>query len=120
MPIALEPGQQFSIVLDCDSSKPKEIQPTFFCRSQSMRGQIRISKTLDLLKPEIETEDLFRKTVDAIGDCLIGWKNMGGLEYSKEALFDVLSYSEARELLNKVMFNRHMDLDEKKSSESSL
>lgn len=117
MPLSLEPDQQFPVVLDSDALKPKESQPTFFCKSQSMRGQLRLGKVFDLYtdNPDIELEDLFLKTVDALAGVVIGWKNMGGIEYSKDALIDVLSWSEARELLQKVMYNRHMTFDEKKS-----
>lgn len=119
MPIALEPGQQFPIVLDSDAEKPKESQPTFFAKSQAMRGQLKVANVLDLYteNPDITAEELFSKTVDVLADVLIGWKNMCGIEYSKDALADVLNYSEARELLRKVMHNQYLSHDEKKSSE---
>jgi len=119
MPIALEPGQQFAIVLDSDAAKPKESQPTFFAKSQAMRGQLKVGQVLDLYteNPDITIDELFSKTIDALSDVLIGWKNMSGIEYSKESLADVLSYTEARELLRKVMHNQYLSHDEKKSSE---
>lgn len=117
MPLSLEPGQQFPIVLDSDADKPKESQPTFFCKSQAMRGQLKLGKVFDLYtdNPDIELEDLFQKTVDALSEVIVGWKNMGDREYSRDALMDILSWSEARELLQKVMYNRHLTFDEKKS-----
>jgi len=122
MPIALEPGQQFAIVLDSDAAKPKESQPTFFAKSQAMRGQLKVGQVLDLYteNPDITIDELFSKTIDALSDVLIGWKNMSGIEYSKESLADVLSYTEARELLRKVMHNQYLNHDEKKSSEQQL
>jgi hypothetical protein len=42
---------------------------------------------------------------------------MGGIEFSGDALHEVLSYQEARELLRKVMYNQHITADEKKSTE---
>jgi len=122
MPIALEPGQQFAIVLDSDAAKPKESQPTFFAKSQAMRGQLKVGQVLDLYteNPDITIDELFSKTIDALCDVLIGWKNMSGIEYSKESLADVLSYTEARELLRKVMHNQYLNHDEKKSSEQQL
>ena len=79
MPLFLEPGQKYPIVLDIDADKPKATQP--------MTGVV------------------------------ISWSNMGGGEFSAEALHDVLSYQEARELLRKVMYNQHITADEKKSIE---
>jgi hypothetical protein len=46
MPVFLEPDQSFPIVLDCDKDKPKESQPTFLVKSQSMRGQREVLRVL--------------------------------------------------------------------------
>lgn len=119
MPLSLEPGQGYPIVLDSDTSKPVEVQPTFFAKSQSMRGQQRVGETLDLWSAkDVTVSDLFEKTCDVLADVLISWKNMGGIEFSKAALSELLSYSEARELLRKVMYNQHITAEEKKSTES--
>ncbi len=119
MPIALEAGQQYPIVLDSDAAKPKESQPIFFAKSQPMRGQLKVGQVLDLYtdSPDITIEDLFSKTIDVLADVLCGWKNMSGIDYSKEALADVLNYTEARELLRKVMHNQYLSHEEKKSLE---
>lgn len=120
MPLFLEPGQKYPIVLDCDADKPIESRPTFFAKSQSMRGQQRVSDVLDMwnANPEPTVEELFNATLEVLGEVLVGWKHMGGKEYSVDALRDVLMYQEARELLRKVMYNQHITADEKKSSES--
>lgn len=119
MPIALEPGQKYPIVLESDIDKPKESQPTFFAKSQSMRGQQRIGEVLDLWtsSEELTIADLFAQTVEVLSTVLVGWKHMNDIEFSKDALAEVLTYSEARELLRKVMYNQHITADEKKSSE---
>jgi hypothetical protein len=118
MPLSLEPGQGYPIVLDSDTSKPVEVQPTFFAKSQSMRGQQIVGETLDLWSAkDVTVSDLFTKTCDVLSTVLVGWKNMGGIEFSKESLADLLTYSEARELLRKVMYNQHITADEKKSIE---
>jgi hypothetical protein len=117
MPIALEAGQQYPIVLDSDAAKSKETQPTFLAKSQPMRGQLKVGQVLDLYtdSPDITIEDLFAKTIDVLAEVLCGWKNMNGIAYSKESLSDVLSYVEARELLRKVMHNQYLSHEEKKS-----
>lgn len=119
MPLFLEPGQKYPIVLDIDTDKPKATQPTFYARSQSMRGQQKIADVLDQWtdNPDISIKDLFSATVDVLTGVVISWSNMGGSEFSAEALHDVLSYQEARELLRKVMYNQHITADEKKSTE---
>lgn len=120
MPIFLEPGQRFPVVLDSDASKPAESRPTFYAKSQSMRGQQRIGEVLDsLTSPEgLTVEKMFSDVCDVLSDVLVGWEHMAGIEYSPDAIRDVLSYSEARELLRKVAHNQHVAPEEKKSSES--
>jgi len=117
MPIFLEPDQRFPVVLEVDKDKPQESRPIFFAKSQSMRGQKRISDVLDRLTKDddVTTDELFADVVETLGTVLTGWKNMNGIEYSKDALYDVLSYGEARELLRKVAYNQHVADEEKKS-----
>lgn len=118
MPVFLEPDQKFPIVLASDKEKPADVRPTFFAKSQSMRGQRRIAAVLDRLTEdkEVTTDQLFDDAIEALATVLTGWSNMGQ-PYSKEALEDVLSYSESRELLRLVSYNQHVTTEEKKSSE---
>jgi hypothetical protein len=118
MPLSLEPGQKYPIVLDVDLDKPKATQPTFYARSQSMRGQQKIADVLDQWtdNPDISIRELFESTVEVLRGVVIGWANMGDREFSVDAMHEVLSYQEARELLRKVMYNQHITADEKKST----
>jgi len=118
VPLFLEPNVTFPIVLESDEAKPVETRPTFLAKAQSMRGQQKVGETLDrwTSAPDIELAALFDETIETLSEVVVGWKNMGNMEYSKEALRE-LSYMEARELLRKVMFNQHLQPDEKKSSE---
>lgn len=119
MPLFLEPDQKYPIVLDSDADKPKESQPTFYARSQSMRGQQKIGQVLDLWTDNVDltVEALFDATVKVLEDVVIGWRNMGDKQIGKDSLRDFLTYQEARELLRKVMYNQHITTDEKKSTE---
>lgn len=119
MPLFLEPDQKYPIVLDSDADKPEESRPTFFAKSQSMRGQQKVGDVLDLWtnNPDLTVAELFDATIVVLADVVVGWKNMGEIEFSAEALRDVLTYQEARELLRKVMYNQHLTTDEKKSLE---
>ena len=85
-----------------------------------MRGQQRIGEVLDLWTkdPDISIKSLFDATIEVLSGVIVGWQNMNGMEYSPEALRDVLTYNEARELLRKVMYNQHVTPEEKKSTES--
>ena len=117
MPVFLEPDCKFPVVLDSDADKPIETRPTFYAKSQSMRGQKRIADVLDRLTTDkdVTTDELFSDVVEALAVAFTGWENMNGIEFSKDSLYNVLSYSEARELLRKVMHNSHVTTDEKKS-----
>ncbi len=116
MPLFLEPNNSYPIVLDCDTEKPADVQPTFLARSMSMRDQVRVAEVLDLWtdSPDITVEELFNRTIDLMSEIIVGWRNMGGTEFSAEALRN-LTYSEARELLRKTMYNQHITPTEKKS-----
>lgn len=113
MPIFLEPNQKYPVILDAD--KDKTPSPTFYAKSQSMRGQQRVAECLDRLTDDkVTAAELFDETVAVLGEVLVGWSNMGQ-EFNPAAIRDVLTYNEARELLRKVMYNQHVQLEEKKS-----
>ena len=119
MPLFLEPGQRFPVVLESDRDKPEESRPTFWAKSQSMRKQQQIASVLDSIyqKPEPSVEKMFGDACQALAEVLVDWSNMGGIDYSPEKLADVLTFSEARELLGLIMFNQHVTPKEKKSTE---
>ena len=117
MPIFLEPDQKFPIVLDADKDKPIETRPTFFAKSQSMRGQRKIARVLDRMTEDkdVTPDQLFDDALDVLASVLVGWKNMGEHAFGREGLEEVLNYSEARQLMRLVSYNQHVDPDEKKS-----
>lgn len=119
MPIFLEPDQKHPAVLSIDKDKPVATRPTFHAKSQSMRGQKKIADVIDRLfsDPTATTEQLHSDATEMLSEVLVGWSNMNGIEYSKEAIQDVLSYTEARELLTIVYHNQHVTPEQKKSSE---
>lgn len=119
MPVFLEPDQSFPIVLDCDKDKPKESQPTFLVKSQSMRGQREVLRVLDAAtdaaNQSLTVDDMFTMTIDMLCKVMVGWQNMGEHKFSREAIEDILSFNEARELLRKVAYNQAVQHEEKKS-----
>lgn len=115
MPIFLEPDQTFDVVLQSDRDKPKDRQPTFQVRSQSMRGHQSIAVVLDKLHEEDAlVDDLFAITAEKLADVVVGWRNMGDVETGTD-FRDFLTYQEARELLTLAMHNQHVTPEEKKS-----
>jgi len=119
MPLFLEPDQRFVIVLECDRDKPAESRPTFFAKSQTMRGQRLVGEVLDSIyaEPAPDLDEMFRVACDKLAEVLVGWENMGGIEFSREAMEDVLTFTEARELLRLVMFNQGLTTGQKKATE---
>lgn len=119
MPLALEPNQSFDVVLPSDKDKPAESRPTFVARTQSMRGQRQVLKALDdsvdVSNDELTYDRMFTIIVDQLERVLVGWRNMGGVEFSREGLEEVLSFREARELLSLVAYNQAVQHEEKKS-----
>jgi hypothetical protein len=115
MPLFLEPDQRFPIVLESDKDKPVESRPTFYAKSQSMRGIRKIAEVIDQMDSASNMDEMLRLILDELMDCLTGWTNMGSYEFSRVSLEIVLTYPEARELLRKVMANQHVQPEEKKS-----
>lgn len=116
MPISLEPDKRFPVVLDCDKDKPKESRPTFYVLSQTMRGHLQILETLDKWSEDgVTPAALFEATCEQLTRIVAGWQHMGQYEFGKADLRDMLTYSEARELLRKCAYNSHLEQEEKKS-----
>ena len=115
MPIALEPGVTFEIWLESDSEKPIETRPVFLAKTQSMRQQREIHRVIDLVfAPNATISEVFDSAVECLVQSCSGWRNMGERAFSKDAIEDVLSFSEIREILRKVAANQRMGIDEKK------
>lgn len=113
MPVFLEPNQSFAIVLDRDKDKPAESRPEFFAKSQSMRGMRAIAAFLDRDKSSETFDQIIDKTIDELAKHITGWRNIAE-PFGRESLESVLAYTEALELLRKVMLNQHVGPDEKK------
>ena len=110
----LEPNQRFPVVLDSDKDKPAESRPTFFCKSQSGRGMIRISNFLDLDRSQCEIEETLGKFAEEILEHCVGWENVP-YDFNAESIVQVMHYYEMRELLRKILMNQHVTPEEKKS-----
>lgn len=116
MPISLEPDKRFPIVLDSDMDKPKESRPTFWAKSQTMRGHEDVLAAIDYKhEPEVTVADIFEKTCSKLSEVIVAWSNMGQHVFGETQYKDLLTYDEAVELLRKVGRNAHIEPEEKKS-----
>lgn len=111
MPIFLEPGREFPVVLESD--KDKTPTPTFWAKALSMRMQQEVAEALDAWATDIETAQLFEKAIQVLLKVFTRIENMPG-ELSADWLMQ-LSYNEARELLRTVLHNNHLDHTAKKN-----
>lgn len=118
MTVFVEPNESFPVVLKRYEHLPKENQPTFFALSRTMRQQRKLLTMLDRLTDDengYKTHDeAFTDAVQTLSEVVVGWKNFS-VEFSKEAFEDVLSYTEARELIRSIANNQHVKYEEKKS-----
>lgn len=123
---ALEPGLTIELWLDWDESKPKETRPVFFTRSLSIRSRDQLARAYDeffesLRGDEGTAERLRDGTVDLLAQCVTGWKNQfdpltgSEINFSRDAFQDVLTQSEAFELIRKVISGADPTTEEKKS-----
>lgn len=116
MPISLEPDKRFAIVLDSDMDKPKESRPTFWAKSQTMRGHESVLETIEFMyKPEVTVAEVFKVVCDKLDEVIVGWENMGQFVFGQHKFGEVLTHLEALELLRKVGRNTHLEPEEKKS-----
>jgi hypothetical protein len=116
MPISLEPDKRFAIVLDSDIDKPKESRPTFWAKSQTMRGHESVLEAIEFMyKPDATVAEVFKSVCDKLTEVIVGWDNMGPFVYGQHGFAEVLTHLEALELLRKVGRNSHLEPEEKKS-----
>lgn len=116
MPRSLDPESKLILVLDCDVDKPEETQPRIFAKSPTLGTQRRLVKLLS----QLGTGDISEKVdaiVDAVMLCLTGWENIP-LEFSREAVEDVLNLDEVVEVLSFLASQSTATAEDKKKSES--
>ena len=83
-----------------------------------MRGNQAIAETLDTVRdPDngLSVGERFAMVAECLASVLVEWRNMGDHEFGASAMQDVLTYTEATELLSKVMWNAALKPEEKKS-----
>lgn len=118
MPIALESGKRWPVVLDSDKGMKPE--PTFFVRALSMREQYEVADVIDSEKKGKTARQIFDEVLDCLKLHVIGWENMVDentgeiIQFDLDQLNRLIDYVQARELLSKIMINGHVSHEEKK------
>lgn len=122
MPIALEPGLTFKIVLDWDAEKSESIQPRTIVRALSGRCHARLADAYDGIGKHVTTSAIQEDLVNALKPVIAGWENMidpttgQAIEYSPDKLLDVFNTNELMELIIKTLKAGRMAANEKKES----
>lgn len=116
MPKSLEPNSRLVFVLACDADKPKETQPRIFGKSLTISGQRKLMGLLSKMQSG-DRDAMIDAALDAAELCLTGWENMNGIEFSRDAIEQVLSLEELTEILSHVSDSGKASGEEQKKSE---
>lgn len=117
MPFAVDPNAVQKIVLDCD--KDKDPQPAFFYRHLTYRKFVE----LDAMRTSIGKDDpseSYRKQFAALSDGLVGWQFICDpvtgqvIPFDAGMIPDIVTLSEAQEILMKRMTGAIPSVEDKK------
>ena len=109
MPIALDPGERFKVVLKSDQAKPAETRPTFEYRYLTGRQWRQVGAAQDRLDEGTGAAEIVDTIYEAARVGLVGWRNMIDPETGQEipfdpaALEDLIGISEAQEIILAVL-----------------
>lgn len=121
MPIAVDPESLFPFVLESDKGKPSP--PTFLLKPLTVR-EFRKAVAVDAdVQAAATTDAAITIIMDGIRLGLRGWRNVTDsdgkpIDYSPEALEDVIEISEAKELMRAVQDAGALLAEAKKNSGS--
>lgn len=121
MPRSLDPSSRITIVLAGDADKLRETQPRIFARTLTINQQRKLMAAMGRMKTDPEYK--IDAALDAAEICLVGWENMtdpatgSQIEFSRDAIGDVLSFEELCEVFNAVSSAGSLTASDKKKSE---
>ena len=121
MPRSLDPASRLTMVLACDVDKPRETQPRIFARTLTLNQQRKLMAAMGRMQTASAGEKI-DAALDAAELCLTGWENMTGqngeaIQFSRDAIGDVLSMEELAEVFSAVSGAGKASASEKKESE---
>ena len=108
MPLALEPGLTFDVVLESDKQKPKP-KPTFVFKYLSGREFRKVGRIQEEFERSETTDQIVDCLFEGVAVGLVGWSGIIDPATGIEIPFDVadldriLTITEANELLQKKM-----------------
>lgn len=124
MPLKRDPNQTVWLSLAGDADIPEATRPAFAIRAITTREQLAIAELVER-RDAVSVSDAagLRKRseiqTEAIMLGLKGWKNMpGGVEFSREAIDDVLQMAEKDELIGLILFGTGPTPEDKKKSDT--
>lgn len=117
MPLALDPMETFDVTLESDAKKPEAERATFRFRYLTLRQWRRSSWLMDDAERvnAMNGDTLLSHLLSAIADGLTGWTGLP-VDFSADALPDMLTVSEAWELFYKSRRQSRVSVTEKNSS----
>lgn len=106
MPLILDPEATFEVVLDYDKKKDKKVRPVFVFKYLSARQWKKLAEIHDnfIEWSKIGTDSILNHTFEGLRMVMVDWRNMKtakgeSIEFDMEKLEDMLTPSEADELL---------------------
>ena len=121
MPIAIDPDARVRVVLSTDKGKAPE--PAFFVRPLTLRQYRKVSETDETVGQASNGSEAIGRLLKAIEVGLVGWEHVSDkdgqpIPFSMDALEDVVTIPEARELLHYCLISGRLATEDKKKSES--
>lgn len=115
MPLALSPNNKFSLVLKSDQHLPEKDQPRFIFKILNGHEQCQRIVQMDemekmKLDKNVSAFEYMRKIFEVLGNFIIGWENINGIEFAVENIDCVLRSQEALELIYRAWGYRPVDL----------
>lgn len=118
MAVLLDPSETFEVCLPCDDHKPLSERPIFIAKAQAARGQRKLGRAIDALydkNSSLDTDGFVDGLLDLIMQHVVGWKNVGGREFTRDNVEDVLPTHDMTILLRRIGYNQSVQPEEKKS-----
>lgn len=108
MPIALEPGGRYPVVLESDRKKPKKTQPTFYFRAMNGREWRKAAALMDGFdsKEALDAvDDLYAGVkVGLVGwSCMVGPQSKSAIKYNPDDLDLLINPVEGVELIKEML-----------------
>lgn len=113
----LEPGEAYGVCLDRDLAKPVADRRQFLTVVRNVREQRLLSERRNALLLVKTDAEYFDAMVNLFCETITGWVNMPQA-FCSDAVQDLMSSGQMRELTDKILRNGTVNIEEKKESES--